>query len=72
MEEMKNNKKPKPTYVISSCEFETKPDALKQIRIWKEQGNLDEEARIYEVVRKFKPSFKSEAIYQLVARLEEV
>ena len=45
-------------YVVSSREFKSLKEAEKQIIEWDEEGELDLDARVYEVKRVYEPKFK--------------
>ena len=51
-------------YVISSDTFKSKNKAKDKLLAWKKAGTLDENAKVFEVKRVFKPIFKEEMVLE--------
>jgi len=47
-------------YVISSSVFDSKDEALEQLQAWLDRDNLDEDAKVYEVKKVYKPVLELE------------
>ena len=47
-------------FVISSSEFKTKKEAVKQLKKWHDNDDLCPNAKVYSVKEEYKPVFKIE------------
>ena len=49
-------------YVISSSEFDSLREALRTMERWREEDNLDDEVKIYEVKRVYRIRLEAEEV----------